>query len=93
MHKRYFPAHLVMVLIGLFFSGSMAIADGVPEMTVDDLKSRLDQGDVAVLDVRSDRDWNTADTSIPGSARVNPDEIGQWAKNLPEGKAIVLYCA
>ena len=93
MHTRYYPAYVVLVLIGLLVTGSIAMADGVRKMTVDDLKARLAKGDVAVLDVRSDRDWNTAVTRIPGSARVNPDEIGQWAKNLPEGKAIVLYCA
>ena len=93
MHKRYYPAYAVLVLIGILFTSSIAIADGVPKMTVDDLKSRIDNGDVAVLDVRSDRDWSTAETRITGSARVDPDEISQWAKNLPEGQAIVLYCA
>ena len=93
MQKRYYHVCAVLVLISILVSGAIAWADGVPRMSADDLNSRLAKGDVAVLDVRSDRDWNTAVTRIPGSARVNPDEIGQWAKNLPEGKAIVLYCA
>ena len=93
MYKKYYPVYAILVLVGILVTSSIAIADGVPRMTVDDLNSRLDKGDVAVLDVRSDRDWNSAHTSIPGSARVNPDEIGQWAKSLPEGQAIVLYCA
>lgn len=93
MQKRSLSVYVVLVLVGLFVTASIAIADGVPEMSVEVLKSRLDKGTVAVLDVRSDRDWDTADTRIPGSARVNPGEIGQWAKNLPEGQAIVLYCA
>jgi len=93
MHKRYFPAYVVLVLIGILVTSSIAIGAGVPVMSVDELKSRLDTGDVAILDVRSDRDWNTSDVRITGSARINPSEIGQWAKNLPVGQTIVLYCA
>ena len=92
MQKRYYPVYTVLVLISILVSSAIALADGVPRISVEDLNSRLTKGDVAVLDVRSDRDWNNADTKIPGSSRVNPNEIGPWAKNLAEGKAIVLYC-
>ena len=93
MDKRYSPAYVVLVLIGILIASSVAMADGVPRMSVDDLQSRLDKGTVAVLDVRSDQDWNAANTRIPGSVRVAPDAIGPWAQKLPEGQAIVLYCA
>lgn len=92
MQNRYYPAGAVLVLISIMVSAVIALADEVPRMSVDVLESRLAKGDVAVLDVRSDWDWNNADTRIPGASRVNPNEIGQWAKNLPEGKTIVLYC-
>jgi len=93
MDKRCSPVYLFLVLIGILIASSIAIADGVPRMSVDDLQSQLDKGTVAVLDVRSDQDWNTANTRITGSVRVAPEAIGPWAQKLPEGQAIVLYCA
>ena len=62
MRKRYYPVYAILVVDEHSRTSSIVFADAVPRMTVDELNSRLDKADVAVLDVRSDRDWNTADT-------------------------------
>ena len=92
MHKRSYPVCVVLVLIGILVSAAPALADEVPRMTVDELQSRLGADDVAVLDVRSGRDWQAAKTAITGSVRAAPSEVGQWAENFPKQKTYVLYC-
>ena len=91
MHKRYYPMQAV-VLLCVLLTGLNVFADSVPRMSVDELNSRLGTEEIVVLDVRSGRDWNAANTRITGSERVNPGEVSQWAENFPKGKTLVLYC-
>ncbi len=93
MHKRYYPFQASLVLLCVLLTSLTAFADSVPKMSVDELNSRLGTAETVILDVRSGRDWNAANTRITGSERVNPGEVGQWAENFPKGKTIVLYCA
>jgi len=93
MRKRSYPVYAILVLMYVLGTSLAAFADEVPRMATDELKSRLGADDIVVLDVRSARDWNTANTMIAGAVRVNPGEISQWAESFPGGKTIVLYCA
>ncbi len=54
--------------------------------------SELDEvsGSVTILDMR--RDWDNADTKIPGAIRVHPDAYVEYANQLPKGRPIVTYC-
>ena len=93
MRKRYYHVYMILLLMSVLGTSSTVFADAVPRMTVDELKSRLGTADVVVLDVRSGRDWNAADTKITGAVRANPGEVSQWSADFPKGKTIVLYCA
>jgi len=84
---------MFLLLMSVLCTSSTVFADAVPRMNVDELKSRLGAADILVLDVRSGRDWNAADTKITGAVRVIPGEVSQWSADLPKGKTIVLYCA
>jgi len=92
MRKKYYPVYVILMLISLITTSIAAFAEEVPRMTVDELKSRLGAEDVVVLDVRSGRDWNGADTKITGAVRVNPGEVSQWSTDFPKDRTIVLYC-
>ena len=47
-----------------------------------------------ILDVRSRSSYEQADSRIPGSVRVLPDEVTEWAADKPMGdRLIVAYCA
>lgn len=57
------------------------------------LKGMLAQGNVTLLDVRRKADYEAAPDMIPGAIRRDPDQVAQWAEELPAGTAAVIYCA
>jgi rhodanese-related sulfurtransferase len=59
-------------------------------ITPGDLDQQTSFGTVTVLDMR--RDWDRADTKIPGAIRVHPDAYKEYANQLPKGRPIVAYC-
>jgi len=62
-------------------------------VTPDEVKRRLDTGEAIVfLDVRADEAWTKADTQIPGSRRVPPDEVDAHLDEIPRRGLIVPYC-
>ena len=93
MYKSYRHLQAALVLLCVLLTSPIAFADSVPRISVDELNSRLGSEEIVVLDVRSGRDWDAANTRITGSERVNPGQVNQWAENFPRGKTIVLYCA
>jgi NhaP-type Na+/H+ or K+/H+ antiporter len=73
---------------GLFDHG-----DGAPRMTTAELARRLETPDPpVVLDVRSRPSYDPNGDQIPGSVRVEPDAILEWAASAPRGRPIVAYC-
>ena len=93
MRTRDYRVYAVVILTCLIATSFNVLADTVPRMTVDELKSRLGAVDILVLDVRSNRDWNAANSLISGAVRVSPYEVSKWSENFPKQKTIVLYCA
>ncbi len=74
---------------GLFSHGESA----KPRVTVEELHSLLSEADPpVVLDVRPRSCYESDGTQIPGSQRVLPDQVGQWASDQPGDKAVVAYC-
>ena len=65
----------------------------VPRITPDELAQRL-AGDnpPLVLDVRTRSSYNRDPERIPGSVRVLPDQIVEWAAEQPREQPIVAYC-
>jgi rhodanese-related sulfurtransferase len=59
----------------------------------DEVTHRLDRGDrVVFLDTRSDESWRKADSQIPGSKRVPPDDVASHLGEIPKDGLIVTYC-
>jgi rhodanese-related sulfurtransferase len=46
----------------------------------------------AVVDVRRPADFANADALIVSAFHCDPDEVAQWAKDLPKGRPVVVYC-
>ena len=46
-----------------------------------------------VLDVRSRANFEASDGQIPGSIRVLPDQVTEWAADQPRDRMVVAYCA
>lgn len=85
-----FGGILIMLMIG-GISGWVESQD-VPRMGVDELRGKLSDPQVVVLDVRADRDWSSSQKKIAGAVREDPGKI-DWAQKYDKNKTLVLYCA
>ena len=67
--------------------------DGAPRMTPAELARRLaEPNPPVVLDARSRPSYDPNGDQIPGSVRVEPDAVLEWAERAPRGRLIVAYC-
>lgn len=74
----------------LFAAGSQA---AVPTMTIDELRSRLDNPDVVIVDVRIGKDWKASESKIKGAVRVEGEAMDALATTYSKDKTLVFYCA
>jgi rhodanese-related sulfurtransferase len=65
----------------------------VPRITVEELSARLaDAQPPIVLDVRTRSQYDQDDSQIPGSIRVPPDRVEEWAAEATHERLVVAYC-
>jgi len=94
MHNRRVGFFAALIVATLLVSTAFAADSGsAPRMSTDELKSRLGEPGLVVLDSRSNRDWESAAEKIVGAVRVNPAEVEQWSGNFDKEKTLVIYCA
>ncbi len=62
-------------------------------MNKEDLKGRLGDPDLVIIDVRTASDWKASDSKIKGATREKSKNVAEWAPKLDKSKTIVLYCA
>ena len=68
-------------------------AGAVPRMSPEALAARLASDEPPiVLDVRSRSAMGPDSPGIPGSIRVAPDEVAEWAARNPPDRLVVAYC-
>jgi rhodanese-related sulfurtransferase len=48
--------------------------------------------DILVLDVRRKADYEADKEMIPGALRRDPEQVEQWAQEIPKDKNVVVYC-
>lgn len=94
MHtRRLLSCAAMLVAVLLLPLGGAALADNVPRMTTDELKARIGEPGLAILDVRAGGDWNGSREKIAGAVRVNSAGAGQWAGSYAKDQTVVLYCS
>ena len=64
-----------------------------PRMPKDELKARLGNPDLLIIDVRYGNDWTDSDSKIKGAIREDPKNFDSWANKYPKDKTLVFYCA
>ena len=85
----------VVVLVGVVvISLSPQIVDvrDAPRITAEELKAKLGDPDVVVLDVRPPGQWERSDQKIAGAVREDHLDVEGWAGKYPHDKTLVLYC-
>ena len=79
---------MVAVMVSLTFAAQRG---AVQLMTKEDLKARLGNTDLVLLDVRRGTDWRASEFKIKGAVRLDPRNIRKLT--YPKDSIIVLYCA
>jgi predicted sulfurtransferase len=85
-------AALAAIVVVWSLGPSAASAEAV-RMSQEDLKSRLGEPSLVLIDVRSHTDWFLSREKIKGAERENYRDFDGWAAKYPKDKTIVLYCA
>ncbi len=68
-------------------------ASEVKRITPDDLAAQMQSAHPpVVLDVRSRAHYESDEGQIPGSVRVVPDQVGDWAAAAQKDQPVVAYC-
>ena len=80
-------------LVGSGLLSSTGNAAEVARITKEELRARLGDPDLLILDVRRANDWTTSDARIKGAVRADPGDIAAWADTYAKEKTLVLYCA
>ena len=87
----------ILMMVGLAMSGGLAISEALAaeaaRIDKDELRAKLGDANVAIIDVRSYTDWLLSGDKIKGAARENYRDFEGWYAKYPKGKTIVLYCA
>jgi sulfur-carrier protein adenylyltransferase/sulfurtransferase len=67
--------------------------DETPELSVTELKQRLDAGEkLSLIDVREPFEWNIANLAAYGAKLIPLSEFGEKASTLNPAEEIVVYC-
>jgi rhodanese-related sulfurtransferase len=63
----------------------------VARISTGELRAKLDDPQLIVLDVRSAYDWDRSQAKIPGAIRVDPRRT-DWADDYSKDNTLVFYC-
>ncbi len=85
---------MCFVLVGFAVCGEIQLnsPSDVPRLSIEELKTKLGQADLAIIDVRSTHDWEESSKMIKGAFREDSRQVYSWLKKYPKDKTIVLYC-
>ncbi len=69
------------------------MAQDVPIILKEELRTKLEDPKVEVLDVRQPKDRDQSDQKIQNARLQDPNETEKWMSRLGRDKTCVLYCA
>jgi hypothetical protein len=90
---RYSKLTILTAFLGLLVMGAGKAhpEETAPQMTKEELKSKLGSKDLIVIDVRLDEQWRFSNRKIPGAVHENPAVPSDWMDRYPKDKTIVFY--
>lgn len=92
IRQRMSRALPVMVVLFFCLLTTSAFGLDVNRMSTEELRGKLGQEGVVVVDVRTGRDWKSSEFKIKGAVRYQGD-IVKWAAQYAKNTTLVLYCA
>lgn len=91
LNRQAILGSLIIVFVALY--SLTASASGISLISIKQLKLILDNPEIAVIDVRSSKDWQSSDVKIKGAVRGAPKNFESWAYDFSKDKVLILYCA
>ena len=92
MRQQMYRVLSVVLTVLLSLATTLAFALDVERMSTDELRGKLGQEGLVVVDVRTNRDWKSSESKIKGAERPEAD-IVKWAAQYDKETTLVLYCA
>jgi len=86
--KFLFICLVVLTLIADAFA-----ADNAVRIEPQELKTKLGQSGLSVVDVRIISDWKKSDRKIAGAVREDPHDVSSWAHKYSKHEPLVVYCS
>ena len=71
---------------------AIAADDNAPRITKEQLKAKLGEPSVTVIDVRYKANWKKSNQRVAGAVREDPNEISSWAGKYKKDQVLVFYC-
>ncbi len=86
-------AFLTMVaLLWLVPGPAVAADDDAPRITKEELKAKLGDPAVTVIDVRYKANWKKSGQKVAKAVREDPNEISSWVGKYKKDQVLVFYC-
>ncbi len=86
-------AFLTMLALAWLVPGpAIAADDDAPLITKEELKAKLGDPAVTVIDVRYKANWKKSNQKIARAVREEPNEISSWAGKYKKDQVLVFYC-
>jgi len=89
---------IVLVVFALGAPACAALYEGgtppgeVPRMSKDELKNRLGDPSLVIIDVRIERSYEASEQKIQGAVHEEPADVAAWSRRYDPKKTLVLYC-
>lgn len=86
-------AFLTMLALSWVVPGPASAADDdASRITKEELKAKLGDPAVTVIDVRYKANWKKSGQQIARAVREDPNEISSWAGKYKKDQMLVFYC-
>ena len=89
--RRIFAVTLIFIL--LYVGTEIILANEVPRISKEELRTMLDNPNLIIVDVRTSASWEKSMVRIQGAIREDPNDTKSWAEKYSKDKTLVLYCA
>lgn len=84
---------LIICLVILTLIANVFAANDAIRIEPQELKEKLGQSGLSVVDVRIISDWKKSDSKIAGAVREDPHDVSSWANKYPKHELLVVYCS
>ena len=81
------------IVLSLFLLGLACGVPNVPRMSKEELRAKLGDPSLVIVDVRAGAHWNAEERKIEGSVRVDPSLADSLMDKYSSDTTFVFYCA